>query len=100
MKLAQNNDSDSVGKVLRHILTAPARKREAALAAAVHALQEQNPGLLLVNQAEAARMLAVSKTTVWRLTKSGALLPVRVLGAVRYSVEQLRKLASNETVVA
>lgn len=96
----QRNDNMTTDTVLRTILTAPAKKREAALAAASLALRGPNSDLLLVNQAEAARILSVSKCTVWRMVKSGVLHPVKLLGAVRYPVAQLRQLSSSVEVAA
>ena len=48
---------------------------------------------LLVSQAESARMLGVSRVSVYRLVQSGELQPVMIRGARRYRVADLRKLA-------
>lgn len=48
---------------------------------------------LAVTQAEAARMLSVSRITVYRLVQAGDLHPVSIRGARRYRVEDLAQLA-------
>src|SRR5438445_8533243 len=49
---------------------------------------------LLVNQATAAKLLSVSRFTIRRLVAEGRLHPVKVREAVRYSREELEKLAT------
>lgn len=44
---------------------------------------------LLVNAAEAARLLAVSERTLWSLTSSGEIPAVRVRRCLRYAVRDL-----------
>jgi excisionase family DNA binding protein len=44
---------------------------------------------LLVNAAEAARLLAVSERTLWSLTSSGEIPAVRVRRCLRYAVREL-----------
>ena len=51
---------------------------------------------LLVSQAEAARMIGVSRVTIYRLTVDGKLHPVSVRGARRYRVAELAKLAEGK----
>lgn len=60
----------------------------------------QNPGALLVNQATAARLLAVSRFTIRRMVADGRLSPVRVRGVVRYPRVQLEALACSTEVEA
>ena len=48
---------------------------------------------LLVTQSEAARLLSMSRVTVYRLVRDGALHPVEVRGAKRYRVEDLERIA-------
>jgi excisionase family DNA binding protein len=46
---------------------------------------------LLVNASEVARMLSVSKTTLWRLRASGRLpRPVRIGGSIRWRIAEIR----------
>ena len=44
---------------------------------------------LLVDAAEAARLLAISPRTLWTLTRAGQLPAVRIGRAVRYAVADL-----------
>ena len=46
---------------------------------------------LLVTVAEAAKMLSLSRRTLWRLTKDGKLKAIRYGRAVRYSIDELRR---------
>jgi hypothetical protein len=54
---------------------------------------------LLVNQATAARLLAVSRFTIRRLASDGQLSPVLVRGAVRYPLDQIQRLAGSGRVL-
>lgn len=50
--------------------------------------------VLLVTQKAAARMLSVSRVTVWRLTKDRVLHPVEILpGTWRYAYAEVARLA-------
>jgi excisionase family DNA binding protein len=42
------------------------------------------PSALLLNPAETARLLGVSRQTLWRLSKSGELVPLKVGAGTRY----------------
>lgn len=44
---------------------------------------------LLVNVTEAARMLAIGRTAVYRLVWNGELTPIHIGKSVRFSVAQL-----------
>ena len=49
---------------------------------------------LLVTQAQAAKLLGVSRVTVWRMAKEGMLHPVEILpGSFRYAFEEIATLA-------
>jgi excisionase family DNA binding protein len=50
---------------------------------------DQNKEVLLVNQAEAARMLSVSRFTIRRLVLDGVIEAVRIRGTDRYRVADL-----------
>jgi excisionase family DNA binding protein len=39
---------------------------------------EQQPETILISQAEAARLLSVERTTIWRMTKRGDLTTVKI----------------------
>jgi len=46
---------------------------------------------LLVNASEVARMLSISKTTLWRLRASGRLpRPIRIGGSIRWKMTEIR----------
>lgn len=47
----------------------------------------------LITQEEAARRLGISRTTVWRLIKEGALLTVRQRGKQRVRLDSLLRYA-------
>lgn len=49
---------------------------------------------LLVTQAQAAKLLGLSRVTVWRMAKEGMLHPVEILpGSFRYAFEEIEGLA-------
>ena len=51
---------------------------------------------LLVPQKQAARMLGVSRVTIWRMTKECILHPVEILpGSWRYPLRELAQLAQS-----
>lgn len=87
----------------KQIITAAGRAAGVSvpLINAALAIMEGGPGTpagptsLLVNQATAARMLAVSRFTVRRLVSDGQLHPVLVRGAVRYPIDQIQQLAGS-----
>ena len=52
---------------------------------------------LLVTQKAAADLLSVSRITIWRMTRDGALRPVEVLpGTWRYRLDEIEKIAHRE----
>ena len=80
--------------VLHAILRASKAKREQALAAAAEVIQGPGPDRLLVNQVTAARMLGVSRVTLWKMTKGGKIETVGVHNCRRYRVADLKRIAS------
>ena len=52
---------------------------------------------LLVKAREAARLLAISQRLLWELTNRGEIPCVRLNRSVRYSIAELRRLATNGT---
>ena len=58
------------------------------------------PTALLVTQAETARLLSVSRFTIFRMAKEGQLHPVKIRGAVRYRLSELEQLANGETLAS
>ena len=81
--------------VLERILMAPRKARQAALLAAEATLNEDRD-VLLVTQAQAARMMSCSRFTIRRLVKDGALHPVNIRGLLRYRCSELRALAEGK----
>jgi predicted DNA-binding transcriptional regulator AlpA len=58
------------------------------------AVADANNDRLLVTQKVAARMLSVSRVTIWRMAKDGVLHPVEILpGTVRYAYRELAAIA-------
>ena len=58
---------------------------------------EAHPTPLLVNLADAAKMLAVSRTTLYQLIWSEELVPIRIGRSVRFSVAQLEQFVASRT---
>jgi predicted DNA-binding transcriptional regulator AlpA len=53
-----------------------------------------NDGPMLLTQKQAARMLSISRVTLWRMTKAGYFLPVEILpGTSRYRYEEVEAVA-------
>lgn len=49
---------------------------------------------LLLNQKDAARMLGISRVTLWRMMKEGFFSPMEILpGTFRYRVEEIEAFA-------
>ncbi|CDW96343.1 MULTISPECIES: helix-turn-helix domain-containing protein [unclassified Thiomonas] len=55
--------------------------------------QNQQASCGLATAAEAVAFLRLSRTTLWRLARTGHLAPVRIGRAVRYRWLDLRRLA-------
>lgn len=53
---------------------------------------------LLVNVNEAARMLAIGRTAVYRLVWNGDLTPIHIGKSVRFSVAQLEAFVADHEV--
>lgn len=54
---------------------------------------------LLMTQKEAGAMLSVSRVTIWRMTRDGALKPVEVLpGTWRYRFEEIATIAAGDAM--
>ncbi len=49
---------------------------------------------LLLSQAEAARVLSISRVSMWRLVKESVITPVEIGGIKRYRLADLERLAA------
>ena len=78
---------EAVDTRLKKILMAPPVRQSAALDAAVSFLEVDSS--LLVSQANAARLLGVSRHTIRRWVKHGLLVPVQIPGRPRFNLQQL-----------
>ena len=95
-KTTTNEKPAALDSFLKEFLTAPAKRKEAAIEAARVALTgDDGPRPILVDQATAARMLSCSRMTIFRMVQSGELKPVKISGLVRYAVAQLQALAGS-----
>ena len=88
-----NDDSLTLEGFATRYYRAPVRTRNAALLAAHRAL-ENKPTALLTTQAEASRLIGVSRYTFWRWVRAGVIQPVMVRGVPRYRVTDLERLAA------
>jgi hypothetical protein len=86
---------NDLSKILERIITAPKKTRLAALVAAETALNGDQD-VLVVTQAQAARMLSCSRFTIRRLVMDDALHPVKIRGLLRYRCSELRALAGGK----
>lgn len=89
------NAAPSTDELLKALLAAPAAARTAAL----NALREPTAppsARLLYKIGEAAELLAVSRSTIWRLTRRGRLRQVEVTpGTFRIPAEELQRFVRN-----
>lgn len=59
-----------------------------------HEPQASSPRPQLLRQMEVAKILGVSRVTVWRMTKDSILRPVEILpGTIRYPLGEVEELA-------
>ena len=52
---------------------------------------DEDPRPLLVSATDVARVLAIGRTTLHEIVKSGDLTPVHIRGCVRFSMHQIRQ---------
>lgn len=93
--MKQDNQAETVEGLLAALYKAPTKQRRAAMVAAQRALENRTTALC-VSQAEAGRLLGVSRFTIWRMAREGQLHPVSIRGSVRYPVAELERLASGQ----
>lgn len=85
---------------LRRLLSAPPGKQQSAIKSALALLDgAPPPDQLLLSAGEAARILSISKMSVWRLVKNGVIKPVVIPGLKnpKYLRAELEKLAGGQS---
>lgn len=90
------NERITLDLFLTKILAAPPGKQQSAIKNALALLDgSPPPDQILLSAGEAARLLSVSKMTVWRLVKSGVIKPFIIPGMKdpKYRRADLEKLA-------
>jgi excisionase family DNA binding protein len=80
-------------QAIRELLTAPVAKRSAMLAA-LESVRSNRPATLLLTPTEAARELRLSRQTIWRLTRQGALKSIIIGGSTRYRRIEIEQFAT------
>ena len=80
---------------LRRLVTAPRARQAEAVQSALALLDGKPADALLYSGAQAARMLSISKPSLWRAVKSGVIQPVKIpgFGRPRYRHADLLALA-------
>lgn len=89
------NNSSFEG-MLKRMVIAPATRKAAAVQAAMAQLDGKPPDALLYSGAEAARQLSISTMSLWRMVKSGAIKPVKILSSTKYRRTDIERLAGGE----
>ena len=91
------NEKPSLDMFLKKLITAPKARQENAVQSALALLAgAPPPDQLLYSGAQACRMISVSKPTLWRMVKSGTIVPVHLRGLTRYRKADLVRLAGGE----
>ena len=86
-------------RAIRAILDGDEQVRDDQRASVLAVLNERGETRIepfLVTQAQAARLLNVSRSTMFRLARAGGLRPVAVRGMRRYRLSDLRRVAGGE----
>ena len=81
---------------LKRLITAPKAKQTAAVESALALLAGKPPEKMLYTGAEFSRLASFSTQSLWRLVKSGAIVPVKIRGMTRYTRASLERLAGGE----
>lgn len=91
-----NNECQPLDQFLRRLITAPKARQAEAVHSALALLDGKPEDALLYNGAQAARLLSVSKPTLWRMVRDGTIQPVHLpgFGRPRYRRVDLERLAA------
>jgi len=90
--------NQSLEVFLRRIITAPKTKQTAAVESALALLDGKPEERMLYSGIEAARLCSFSTQSLWRLVKSGAIVPVKIRGMTRYRRSDLERLAQGSVM--
>lgn len=63
-------------------------------------MQQSPPPRLLVSAREASQMLSVSERTLWSLRARGDVHAIKVLGSIRYAVDDLQAFVDRQKTAA
>lgn len=85
--------NQSLEVFLRHYYIAPNARKADAIQSALALLDGKLPDRLLYSGREAARMLSISNSGLWRLRQAKKITPVCVLSRPKYRHEDLMRLA-------
>jgi len=94
------NENQPLDAFLRRLITAPRAKQAEAVQSALALLNGKPPEKMLYTTADCCRLLSISKPSFWRLTKTRAILPVKIpgFGRPRYRHADLLALAGGSKI--
>ena len=81
---------------LKRLITASKARQTAAVSSALALLDGKPEDALLYSGAQVCRMIQVSKPTLWRIVKSGGIVPIHIRGLTRYKKIDVERLAAGE----
>ena len=91
-----NPENQPLDQFLRRLIVAPKAKQNAAVESALSLLDGRPEDALVYSATQAARLLNCSVMSLWRLRKTNAITPVKILGMTRYRRSDLEKLAAGK----
>ena len=89
-------EDPSLDMFLKRLIPASHAKQIAAMEAAQAILSGKPPEKMLYTGTEFSRLASFSTQSLWRLVKSGAIVPVKIRGMTRYTRASLERLAGGE----
>ena len=93
--LSKKNDP-SLDMFLKRLIPASHAKQQAAMEAAQAILAGKPEERLLYNGREAARLLSISESSLWRLRQAKKITPVCLLGRPKYRHTDLQRLVQGD----